>query len=421
MSNFSIPYGRQNITAEDIAAVAEALQADYLTTGPRVAEFEEKFADYVGAKYAVAVANGTAALHLCALALGVEKGTRVITTPITFSASANCVRYCGGEVWFADIEPVTLTLDLAKTRALIEAHEPGFFKGIIPVDFAGYPVDLEAFRALADEHDMWIIEDACHAPGGHFTDTAGVTQRCGNGAYADLAIFSFHPVKHIASGEGGMITTNNPTLYGELLKLRTHGITRDRALLKNEAHGGWYMEMQTLGYNYRIPDILCALGTSQLSRADEGMVRRQEIAKRYDEAFADLGAVPSSGYTSLGSHSSAEKGAAAGAKTGIKKEKLTYHGVPVGNLRHAFHLYVIEVEDRKGLYDYLREQGIYAQVHYIPVHTMPYYAELGHYQDVDLSLSEAYYGKGLSLPMYPTLTIEEQLHVINCIKTFIGE
>ena len=400
MPKYAIPYGRQNITSADVAAVTEALHADYLTTGPRVAEFEEKFAAYVGAEYAVAVANGTAALHLCALALGVKEGARVITTPITFSASANCVRYCGGEVWFADIDPVTLTLDVDKVRALIEAHDPGHFQGIIPVDFAGYPVNLEAFRELADEHGLWIIEDACHAPGGHFTDSAGVAQRCGNGAYADLAIFSFHPVKHIASGEGGMITTNDKALYDELMILRTHGITR-RPDLMRENHGGWYMEMQQLGYNYRIPDILCALGTSQLSRADEGMARRQEIAKRYDEAFAGLGAAA---------------GAGGGGKAG-----LVYHGVPsAAGVLHAFHLYVVEVEDRKGLYDNLRTHGIYAQVHYIPVHTMPYYADTGHYADVDLGRSEDYYAGGLSLPMYPTLTDEEQDFVIERVKAFLS-
>ncbi len=389
-TTFSIPYGRQNITEADIAAVTEALKADYLTTGPRVDEFEEKFAAYIGVRYAVAVANGTAALHLCALALDVQPGTRVITTPITFAASANCVRYCGGEVWFADIDPVTLTLDIDKVRALIESRPPGFFHGLVPVDFAGYPVDLEAFRALADEHGLWIIEDACHAPGGWFTDSNGQAQWCGNGKYADLAIFSFHPVKHIASGEGGMITTNDEALYERLRELRTHGITRDPAKLRHPDHGGWYMEMQQLGYNYRIPDILCALGISQLSRAEEGMARRQEIAGRYDEAFS---------------------GADAGA--------VKVHGVPPARIRHAFHLYVIEVADRHGLYDYLRTHNIYAQVHYIPVHTMPYYADIG-YEEADLSISEEYYVHGLSLPMYPTLSREEQDFVIERVKEFCG-
>ena len=390
MSQFSIPYGRQHITDADIAAVTEALRSDYLTTGPRVDEFEGRFADYIGVKYAVAVANGTAALHLCALALEVRPGTRVITTPITFAASANCIRYCGGEVWFADIDPQTLTLDLEKVRELIESRPAGFFHGIIPVDFAGYPVNLEAFRALADRHGLWIVEDACHAPGGWFTDSQGVAQHCGNGAYADLAIFSFHPVKHIASGEGGMITTNDEALYERLKVLRTHGITRDRGNLRYPDHGGWYMEMQQLGYNYRIPDILCALGISQLSRADEGLERRQVIARRYDAAFGGA--------------------ASAGA--------MNIHGVPGEDVLHAFHLYVIEVTRRRELYDYLRERGIYAQVHYIPVHTMPYYQDIG-YEDADLSRSEAYYAGALSLPMYPSLTDEEQEYVIQAVLQFI--
>ena len=389
----AIPYGRQHITDTDIAAVTEALKADYLTTGPRVDEFEEKFAEYIGAKYAVAVANGTAALHLCALALDVQEGTRVITTPITFAASANCVRYCGGEVWFADIDPETLTLDIDKVRTLIESRPRGFFHGIVPVDFAGYPTDLEAFRTLADEHGLWIIEDACHAPGGWFTDSRGKQQWCGNGSYADLAIFSFHPVKHIASGEGGMITTNDRALYERLRMLRTHGITRDRGNLRYPDQGGWYMEMQQLGYNYRIPDILCALGISQLSRAEEGMQRRQEIARRYDEAFAKAG------------------GAAGG---------ITSHGVPEGTQRrHAFHLYVIEVADRRGLYDYLRDHQVYAQVHYVPVHTMPYYQDIG-YAEADLHHAETYYAGALSLPMYPTLTEEEQEFVIERVLAFVG-
>ncbi|PPK87981.1 UDP-4-amino-4,6-dideoxy-N-acetyl-beta-L-altrosamine transaminase [Neolewinella xylanilytica] len=390
MTDHVIPYGRQHITDEDIAAVAEALRSDYLTTGPRVDEFEEKFAAYIGAKYAVAVANGTAALHLCTLALGVGAGTRVITTPITFAASANCVRYCGGEVWFADIDPVTLTLDIEKVRELIASKPRGYFHGIVPVDFGGYPVDLEAYRALADEHDLWIIEDACHAPGGWFTDSKGTKQWCGNANYADLAIFSFHPVKHIASGEGGMITTNDRELYEKLLLLRTHGITRDRGNLRYPDHGGWYMEMQQLGYNYRIPDILCALGISQLSRAAEGMDKRQEIAERYDQAFK-----------------------------AISTEKIRVHGVPGEAIRHAFHLYVIEVADRRGLYDYLRDRGVFAQVHYVPVHTMPYYRDIG-YEEADLHLSEAYYSRGLSLPMYPALTEQEQQFVVDSVKAFLN-
>lgn len=195
MNNSIIPYGKQNITQQDIDVVIEALQSDYLTQGPKIKEFEDRFADYVGSKYAVAVSNGTAALHLCTLALGVKKGDKVITTPITFAASANCIRYCGGEVVFSDIDPTTYLLDIDKVKALLENAPKGTYKGIIPVDFAGRAVDLEAFRKLADEYNLWIIEDACHAPGGYFTDTKNTTQKCGNSDFADLAIFSFSSSK----------------------------------------------------------------------------------------------------------------------------------------------------------------------------------------------------------------------------------
>ena len=213
MHKTPIPYGRQHITEADIQAVIETLQSDYLTQGPKIAEFEAAFAQYIGCQYAVAVANGTAALHLCTLALEVSPGHKVITTPITFAASSNCVRYCGGEVVFADIDPDTYLLDINQVKKLLEAAPAGTYQGIIPVDFAGRAVNLEAFRQLADEHGLWIIEDACHAPGGYFTDHSGQQQHCGNGQFADLAIFSFHPVKHIATGEGGMITTINEQLY----------------------------------------------------------------------------------------------------------------------------------------------------------------------------------------------------------------
>ncbi|GAA4349514.1 UDP-4-amino-4,6-dideoxy-N-acetyl-beta-L-altrosami ne transaminase [Hymenobacter saemangeumensis] len=380
-----IPYGRQHITEADEAAVLAALRSDFLTQGPAVAAFEKQFAEYIGARYAVAVSNGTAALHLCALALDVLPGQRVITTPLTFSASANCVRYCGGEVHFADIDPATGLIDLNKVRALLDAHPQGHFTGLIPVDFAGLAVNLEQARALADQYGLWIIEDACHAPGGFFVDSQGQEQRCGNGNFANLAIFSFHPVKHIATGEGGMITTNDEALYRRLLRLRTHGITREPADLIHESHGGWYMEMQELGYNYRLPDLNCALGLSQLARADEGLARRRQLAARYDAAFA-----PMPGVTVLAP----------------------------GHAGHAYHLYVIEVADRKGLYDYLRTKQIFTQVHYIPVHCMPYYEGLG-WRAGDFPLVEEYYSRCLSIPLFPTLTDEEQDYVVACISEFL--
>ena len=256
----NIPYGRQSIDENDIEAVVSALQSDYLTQGPKVKEFETKFAEYVGAKYAVAVNNATSGLHLSVLALGLSKGERVITTSITFAASANCIRYAGGEVWFADINPKTYLLDINSVRELIESKPKGFFKGIIPVDFAGLPINMEEFRGLADEHNLWIIEDACHAPGGYFKDSKEVNVFCGNGEYADIGVFSFHPVKHIACGEGGMITTNSEKLYKKITSLRTHGITKENM---SENDGGWFYEMQELGYNYRLTDIQSALGITQ--------------------------------------------------------------------------------------------------------------------------------------------------------------
>jgi len=395
-----IPYGKQNITEEDILAVSKALKGDFLTQGPTILEFEKAFAKYIGCNYAVAVSNGTAALHLSALALGVGNGDKVITTPITFAASANCVRYCGGEVVFSDINPDTYLLDVEKVEQLLKSSPKGTYKGIVPVDFAGRAVNLEAFRKLADEYGLWIIEDACHAPGGYFTDSKGQKQNCGNGNYAELAIFSFHPVKHIATGEGGMITTNDEKLYKKLLELRTHGITRDTNIFKNpvefavgqpvnegDAYPGWYMEMQTLGYNYRFTDFQAALGISQLSRADKGIERRKAIASKYNTAFA--------------------------GKEYIKGQSGYVDG-------HAYHLYVIEVGNRVGLYNYLREHKIFAQIHYIPCHLMPYYRDLG-WKENDMPLAEQYYKHCISLPMYPTLTDEEQSFVIEKINQFYAK
>lgn len=387
-----IPYGKQNITDEDINAVVEVLKSDYLTQGPKISELEEAFAKYVGSKYAVAVSNGTAALHLNALALGVKPGDKIITTPITFAASANCVRYCGGEVIFADIDPETYLLDIHNVRELLEADTKKDIKGIIPVDFAGRAVDLEAFRVLADEFDCWIIEDSCHSPGGYFLDSNGKKQNCGNGVFADLAIFSFHPVKHIAAGEGGMITTNCEKLYNKLLKLRSHGITKEENAFTNniEFSGGeknfplWYMEMQDLGYNYRLTDFQAALAKSQLNRADSGLSKRKEIAKRYFEAFKESPFI------------------------------LGQSGVIEG---HAYHLYVVEVKNRLGLYNYLREHHIYAQIHYIPCHLMPYYRKIG-WEEGDLPNAESYYTRCISLPMFPTLSKEEQNFVIKKTKEF---
>lgn len=378
-----IPYGRQNITQEDIDAVVSVLQSDMLTQGPSVALFEKAFCEYVGCKYAVAVSNGTAALHLSTLALGVKAGERVITTPITFSASANCVKYAEGEVVFSDIDPETFLIDLNKVEKLLESAPLGKFKGIIPVDFSGRAVNLESLKKIADKYGCWIIEDACHAPGGFFVDSAGKKQYCGNGKFAELSIFSFHPVKHITSGEGGMITTNSKELYKKLLNLRTHGIQQDKSLYHYN-HGVWYYEMQELGYNYRLTDIQAALGISQLKRAGEGLKRRKEIAEKYNNVFKEC------------------------------KFVLKQSGIEEG---HAYHLYIIEVDDRDGLLNHLRSKEIFAQIHYIPVHLMPYYRQFG-WKENDFPLAEGYYKKCISLPIYPTLTNEHQSFVINQVLDY---
>ena len=377
-----IPYGRQNIDQNDLDAVTSTLLSDYLTQGPKVKGFEEKFADYVGAKYAVAVNNATSGLHLSVLALNLKNGDRVITTPITFAATANCIRYAGAEVWFADIDPNTYLLDINSVKELIESKPKGFFKGIIPVDFAGLPVNMEEFRVLADVHDLWIIEDACHAPGGYFIDSKSQKNFCGNGKYADIGVFSFHPVKHIACGEGGMLTTNSKELYEKLMLLRTHGITKENM---EENHGGWYYEMIELGFNYRLTDFQSALGITQLAKNNKGVERRNEISAAYKKAF---------------------------------EGKIKFQDLPKGTY-NAHHLFVIEVENRKELYNFLHENGVLAQIHYLPVHTMPYYKSIG-YSEADLRNAEKYYSKCISLPMYPTLSDEEQIYVIDKVLEFIS-
>lgn len=380
-----IPYGKHNITEDDIRAVVDVLKSDFLTQGPKVKDFEDAFAEYIGCKYAIAVANGTAALHLCTLALDLKDGGKVITTPITFVASANCIKYTGGDVVFADIDSETYLLDINHVRKLLEESPKGTYKGIIPVDFAGRAVNLEEYKKLALDYDLWIIEDACHAPGGYFFDSQKARQNCGNSQFADLSIFSFHPVKHIACGEGGMITTNNKILYEKIKNLRTHGIQQNPEL-KKENHGPWYYEMQELGFNYRLSDIQAALGLSQLKSAEKGLERRIEIAKKYVSSFQN--------------------------KSYLKRQPSFVEG-------HAYHLFVLEVENRLGLINYLREKNIYAQVHYIPAHLMPYYKKFG-WAKGDLTFAENYYDHCISLPIYPKLTDEEQEFVIETIYSYYG-
>lgn len=385
MINHPISYGRQYITEEDIQVVVDTLQSDYLTQGPRIPAFEKQFAEYLGVQYACMVSNGTAALHLCAMALDIQPGDKVITTPITFVASANGFRYCGAEIVFCDIDPKTFLMDLDKLENLLKQSPKGTYKAVIPVDFAGYPVDEERLHNLATEYGFATVIDCCHAPGGSWTDSKGEKQMIGNCKYADMSVFSFHPVKHIAAGEGGCITTNRKDLYDKVALYRTHGITKDPSrLTRND--GGWYYEMQELGYNYRITEFQAALASSQLKRLDWSIERRNEIARRYDEALQNLPLL-----------------------TPYRED----------GIRHAFHLYVIEVHPskRKPLYDYLREHNIFSQVLYIPAHTMPYYRSLG-WKEGDCPIAEEYYTCCLALPMYPSLTNEEQDYVIETIMNF---
>ena len=383
-----ISYGHQLITDEDINAVVETLKSDYLTQGPRIPQFEKEFAAYLGCEYACMVSNGTAALHLCAMALDIQPGDKVITTPITFVASANGFRYHGAEITFCDIDSKTFLMDLDKLEEILKASPKGTYKAVVPVDFAGYPIDEERLHKLALEYGFATVIDCCHAPGGSWTDSQGEKQMIGNCKYADLSVFSFHPVKHIAAGEGGCITTSRKDLYEKVALYRTHGITKDpERLTRND--GGWYYEMQELGYNYRITEFQAALASSQLKRLDWSIERRNEIAKKYDEALDKLPIlIP------------------------YRQEGIT----------HAFHLYVIEVHPmrRKALYDYLREHQIYSQVLYIPAHAMPYYKSLGH-KEGECPVAEDYYKRCLALPMYPSLTDEEQQYVIDTIWDFYAK
>ena len=377
-----IPYGRQEITDADVKAVTDVLRSDFLTQGPLVEEFEKKIAQFVGASYAVAVTNGTAALHLAALALKVKPGQKVLCTTNSFVASSNCVEYCGGQVELVDIDPKTLCLDVKQVEAKIKSAPPGTYQGVVTVDFAGLPSELEKLSQICRANKMWLLEDACHAFGAQLTDSTGKTSFCGNGQFADISVFSFHPVKHIATGEGGALTTNSKEIYDRLKMLRSHGITKDPQLLKKN-DGPWYQEMQMLGFNYRISDILCALGLSQLQRIETNLKKRQAIADRY---FAELKNLP-----------------------------LVLPQV-ASSQRHAWHLFVVQADKRDQLFQFLREHQINPQVHYVPIHQQPYYIEK--YGVKSLPVAEAYYHRALSLPMYHGLSAEDQSYVIETLKKF---
>lgn len=389
-----IPYGRQSIDDADIEAVVKVLKSDYLTTGPAVAAFEKKVADYVGAKYAVAVSNGTAALHVACLAAGIGEGDEVITTPITFAASANCVLYCGGTPVFADIDPDTYNISPEELEKKITSRT----KAIIPVHYTGQPCDMDAILEIAHKHNLLVVEDGAHALGAAYKGKK-------IGTIADMTCFSFHPVKPVTTGEGGMIVTDNEELYRRLVLYRSHGITRDKDMMQQYEEqlqqssdpalqeaadmlrgdvidpGGWYYQQLELGYNYRITDISCALGVSQMDKLDRFLERRRQIAKKYDEAFADIPQI----------------------KTPWQQE----------GCQSGWHLYMIQTMERsrREVFDGLRQAGIGVNVHYIPVYRHPYYQRNG-YAGVHCLNAEAFYERAISLPIFPGLTGQQQDYVI---------
>lgn len=362
-----IPYGRQTIEEDDIKAVLETLSSDFLTTGPKIEEFEQSVAHYVGAKYAVAVSNGTAALHVACLAAGIGEGDEVITTPNTFVASANCALYCKATPVFADIKKDSYNIDPEDIKRKITSKT----KAIIAVHFAGQPCEMDEIHRLAKEHHLLVIEDAAHALGAEYHGKRV-------GGLSDMTTFSFHPVKHITTGEGGMITTNNKELYEKLKRFRSHGITRDE-LEMTKMDGAWYYEQFDLGFNYRITDIQCALGICQMKKLDRFVKRRIAIRDAYDRAFRDIKGIT------------------------IPTEQ---QGV-----KSSWHLYVILVEHRKAVFDELRKRNIGVNVHYIPVYKQPYYHNHG-YEQVACENAEYYYDHCISLPIFPGLTDEEQDYVI---------
>lgn len=368
-----IPYGRQSISEEDIQAVVDVLRSDYLTTGPKVTEFENIVANYVGAKYAVAVSNGTAALHIACLAAGIQPGDEVIVSPITFAASANCVLYCGGKPVFADIKPDTYNIDPEDIERKITSKT----KAVIAVHYTGQPCEMDEISAIAKKHNLVVIEDGAQVISGEYKGKK-------IGSISDMTTFSFHPVKPVTTGEGGMVTTNNEELYRRLKLFHTHGITREESLLTHN-EGPWYYEQLELGYNYRITDIQCALGISQMKRLDQFAAHRRKLARRYDEAFAGC------------------------------KDIITPYQHP--DCLSSYHLYMIQVpaEHRREIFENLRNKGIGVNVHYIPVYKLPYYQQHG-YQSTCCPNAEAFYARAITLPLYADMTEEQVDYVVECVK-----
>lgn len=376
-----LPYGQQWIDEDDIRAVAEVLKTDWITQGPKVAEFEKRVAKYSNTKHAVAFSSGTAALHAASYASGINKGDEVITTPITFVADGNCVLFTGGTVKFADIKKDTYNIDSNKIEERITSKT----KALMPVDYTGQPCDIDEINEIAEKNDLTIIEDASHAIGAEYKNEKV-------GGLTDLTVFSFHPVKTITTGEGGMVLTNNKEYYEKLQMFRTHGITKDtNKLQKNE--GAWYYEMQTLGYNYRITDFQCALGVSQLRKIDKFIRMRREIASKYNEAFEDMNEII------------------------IPYEKK--------DVKSTYHLYIIQLNleklkaGRKTIFDAFRAENIGVHIHYIPVHLQPYYKEKFGYKEGDFPIAEEYYQRAITLPLFPKMNEKDVNDVINAVKKVI--
>lgn len=384
-----IPYGRQDITQADIDAVVGVLQSDFLTQGPMVPLFEQVVAKHVGAQYALAVNSATSALHIACLALNLGPGDLLWTSPVTFVASANCGLYCGAQVDFVDIDPRTYNLcPLALERKLVEADKTGKLpKVVVSVHLCGQPCDMAAIHALSQRYGFKIIEDASHAIGGKYKG-----EFIGNGRYSDITVFSFHPVKIITTAEGGMALTNDAKLANKMELLRSHGITRDAAQMTHAPDGPWYYQQIDLGYNYRMTELQAALGASQMDRLDQYVARRHELALRYDTLLADL------------------------PLTLPWQHPDGYSGL---------HLYVVRLQltqigrFHRQVFDSLREQGIAVNLHYIPVHTHPYYQNLG-FKVGSFPAAEQYYAEAISLPMFQTLTEAQQDMVVAALKRAIG-
>lgn len=376
-----IPYGRQDIDDDDIAAVVETLKSDFLTQGPRIPEFEARVAEAVGARHGVAVNSATSALHIACLALGVGPGDLVWTSPLTFVASANAARYCGADVDFVDVDAKTFNLDPKALEAKLQAAER-LPKVVIPVHLTGQPCDMAAIAEVCGRYGIRVIEDASHAVGAEYGGHA-----VGGCQYSDIAVFSFHPVKIITTGEGGMALTNDAGLAERLALFRSHGVTRDPALMEHDPHGGWYYEQIELGYNYRTTDIAAALGIRQMERLPQFIARRRQIAARYQEAFTD---------------------------SPVKRPWQAPYG------QSSWHLYVVRVPGRDAVFAGLREAGIGVNLHYMPVYLQPYYRRLG-FAPGYCPEAEAYYREAISIPMFPSLSDADQATVTNKVLQLVGD